>query len=127
MTRAAVLEGCVNETLAALEAQAAAAAAEPEAVRTALHAIEQQESEHASLAFAFVAWATTVDRAARPAAREAFELAKRACEQPTSAPDAQPAALLARHGRLSASQRNQLRRQAFPEVVAPALRELLAG
>src|SRR5688572_22789428 len=78
MVHATVLEGCVNETLATLEARSARELAGPRAVREALRAIERQESDHASLAFRFVSWAIQIGgHDLRDAARGAFELADR--------------------------------------------------
>jgi hypothetical protein len=67
----ALAEGCVNETLAALEAHAGAADAEPSAVREVLTVIARDESEHAALSFRFVRWALERgDRDVRSAAGE---------------------------------------------------------
>ncbi len=128
MTHATVLEGCVNETLAALEAQKAAMHAEPRAVRESLVAIEQQESDHASLAFEFVSWAIAVGGTPiRTVARDAFALAR---DQVARSPE--PAAehsleferLLTAHGRLPAKARHSLRQHALDEVVLPAADKL---
>lgn len=126
MTHATVLEGCVNETLAALEAEAAAAQAEPEAVREVLRAIQRQETDHASLAFAFVSWALALGGAAvHVAAAAAFQQAEREAKRYPQQPEPAHAALLRSHGRLSAAQRKELRERAFVQVIAPAAAELL--
>ncbi|MEZ4302501.1 MAG: hypothetical protein R3B70_46665, partial [Polyangiaceae bacterium] len=54
---ATVIEGCVGETLAAIEVAASAAAAGPLRVREALSAIAEDETRHAELSWAFVKWA----------------------------------------------------------------------
>jgi hypothetical protein len=131
MTHATVLEGCVNETLAALEAEKAAAHAEPLAVRESLLAIEQQESDHASLAFEFVSWAIAVGGAPiRAVARDAFAFARDQIEKtPEPANERAPElerALMAR-GRLPASARYSLRRRVFNEVLLPAAEKLVAS
>ena len=126
MTHATVLEGCVNETLAALEAEAGATHAEPEAVREVLRAIQRQETDHASLAFAFVSWALAVGGAGvRAAAVAAFQLAEREIKGRLQQPEPEHAALLRAHGRLSAAQRTELRERAVRQVVTPAATELL--
>jgi hypothetical protein len=128
MVRATVLEGCVNETLAAVEAKIAAELAEHAAVREALLAIERQESDHASLAFRFVAWAIAVGgRDVRSAARAAFALASDGnhATQLASAPLDVHEQALRSHGRLSERARGELRKRALHEVIAPAARALL--
>ncbi|HEY6560641.1 MAG TPA: hypothetical protein VI072_25355 [Polyangiaceae bacterium] len=128
LTHATVLEGCVNETLAAFEAQTAQAHAGFAAVRGALSAIERQESDHASLAFRFVSWAIAVGGArVRQAARDAFVLAERRIRDaalPESADAAAEQALLS-HGRMPARRRAELRRRVLSEVIAPAAQALL--
>lgn len=126
LVHATVLEGCVNETLAALEARAAHASAEPEAVRGALLAIERQESDHASLAFRTVGWAiASFGPDVRASARAAFADAAR--DIGTGAlPEVDPLdAACARHGRLSPRARIELRRRALHEVLVPAMHALL--
>jgi hypothetical protein len=52
-------EGCLGETVAALEAATAATLATDPAVKRALSRIAQDEQAHAGLAFKFLAWALT--------------------------------------------------------------------
>lgn len=126
MARDTVLEGCVNETLAAIEAQTARTLAEPEAVRDVLRLIESQESEHASLAFAFVSWASSIGGPkVRDAVRSAFALAGEQVRVAPSPPALEQDEMLARHGRLPESQRVELRKRAFAELIIPAARELV--
>jgi hypothetical protein len=54
--RAAVLEGCIDETLAAHEAACLAALAEDPQVVRVLERIASDEARHAALAWKFVAW-----------------------------------------------------------------------
>lgn len=54
--RAAVLEGCIDETLAAHEAACLAAVAEDPQVVSVLEQIAIDEARHAALAWAFVEW-----------------------------------------------------------------------
>ena len=131
ITHATVLEGCVNETLAAFEAQSAAGYTTLDAVRGALKAIERQETDHASLAFRFASWAIRVGgQEVRSAAQNAFALAERQIRHaalPESA--AQERALdeptLLRHGRVPARRRIELRQRVLSEVIAPAAQALL--
>ncbi|HEX2673020.1 MAG TPA: hypothetical protein VHM25_19200, partial [Polyangiaceae bacterium] len=56
-------EGCLGETVAALEAVAAAEAAVDPAVKHALERIARDELNHAELAFQFLRWALSVSSA----------------------------------------------------------------
>ncbi|HZO13854.1 MAG TPA: ferritin-like domain-containing protein [Polyangiaceae bacterium] len=115
-------EGCINETLAALCAQAAHDDARDEVVKTALHAIARDEARHAALAWRFVAWAVRRDPSARAAVEEVFA---------SALPPSEPAKGmsppgLANHGQLSPSRRAQIIRGGFDSVVIPCAYELLA-
>jgi hypothetical protein len=123
----AICEGCINETLAALEAEAGAAAAESRAVREILTTIARDESEHAALSFRFARWALDVgDQAVRSAAQEAArETLARVEREPVL--EGAVDSLLSRHGRVVGAKRRALRRAAVGEVLEPALAELFGG
>jgi hypothetical protein len=122
----AILEGCIGETTAALEAGWAADAATDPVVREVLQAIAEDEARHAALAFRFVAWAAQrdervgalIERHARAASGEGTR---------GNAGDAsvRERAELARHGVLDGATREAARRTALREVVGPALFELM--
>jgi hypothetical protein len=57
VVQSAVAEGCVGETLAAIEAEAAGEGAQSDVLRQALSLIAADEAEHAALAYRFAAWA----------------------------------------------------------------------
>jgi hypothetical protein len=120
----AIHEGCVGETLAAAEAREAAANASDPRVAAELHAIAEDEAEHAVLAWRFVAWAIGVaDAQARAAIRR--ELDRVASSAAPGVSDDAPLEL-ARHGFVVGARRQELRAQVIAEVVAPCAR-LLAG
>jgi hypothetical protein len=54
-----VQEGCVNETVAALDAESRSEATSDPAVRAVLRRISDDEAAHAELAWRFVHWALT--------------------------------------------------------------------
>lgn len=115
---ATVIEGCVGETLAAIEVAASAAAAGPGAVREALSAVAEDETRHAELAWAFVQWAAGVGGAAlRGRIALAFEQAFEQAAEPVRSDD--PAGC-AEHGFLSDDEVSRLRRKAIAEVLRPA-------
>jgi hypothetical protein len=69
-------EGCLGETVAALEAVAAAESASDPAVKRTLERIARDEREHAELAFQFLRWVLS---SSSPEARH--ELAREAARQ----------------------------------------------
>ncbi len=123
----AAIEGCVNETIAALIAAEQRAAATDAAVRDALEMIARDESSHAELAWRTVSWALARGgERVRRALQQAFAVALAA---PGEFPGAcaQPDAALAHHGRLDVAALQRIRRQALDEIVAPCAARLLAG
>jgi rubrerythrin len=70
--RAAVLEGCIDETLAAHEAACLAARAEDPQVASVLEQIASDEARHAALAWKFVAWVIGERPQLRPVVVEAL-------------------------------------------------------
>ncbi|WP_437966274.1 ferritin-like domain-containing protein [Sorangium sp. So ce260] len=126
LTLAAVVEGCVGETLSAIEAEVAAYAAQPPAVRMALQAIARDETRHAELAWAFVRWALATGGAglrARVAAAFARALDQVASEPPGSAGRDLPPS----HGFLPDGELHRMRQQAITDVLRPAAAALVAA
>ncbi len=122
---ATTAEGCVGETIGAVEARAALEGAEAEDVRAALEQIANDESNHSELAWEFVRWALDQgDDSVRSAVRQAFQAALGRWSGP--APEADPDAdALAAHGRLDARTLHHVRQRALLEVVKPAAEALL--
>ncbi len=120
----AVAEGCVAESLGALEAADAAEGAQDDEARALQQRIATDESRHAELAFRLVRWALDRgDPAVAPAVAGAFDAADAALG-PCPAADPDEDALRA-HGRLTARRRWELRERAFAELIAPARAALL--
>jgi hypothetical protein len=118
---ATIREGCIAETLAAVQAEVAHELAEDAVVADALARIAADEARHAALAWRFVQWA--LERGGpriRAAAERAFEVGV-----PTSsgldAPD------LRRHGRLGADELASLRRHAYALVIRPCAAAVLGA
>jgi hypothetical protein len=114
----ALLEGCLGETSAALEAAWAADDATDPIVREALERIATDEARHAALAFEFVAWAAAQDARVtelgrRVLATAAAELVPETALTATSLAQRR----LAEHGVLPASVRQAARRAALRDVV----------
>ncbi|WP_044986242.1 ferritin-like domain-containing protein [Sorangium cellulosum] len=117
-------EGCIGETIAAIEAAEAALHATDPAVRRALETIAEDETRHAELAFRFAAWA--IERDPSLASAVADELAAAASEPAPATPDDAARSGLLGFGVLSPAHRRTLRERALAQVVAPCARALLA-
>lgn len=108
-------EGCVGETIAALTALRAGRGCRAPAAADALRQIADDETRHAELAWATVAWA--VDVGGPEVAAAVRELAARlraeafAAEVEVSEPD------LAAFGRLGAKTRAEIRRTAWTDIL----------
>lgn len=124
VVRLAIDEGCIGESVAALEAHAAADLASEPSVKQILAEIAADETRHAELAFRFVAWAAAGD--ARVAGVVQSRLVALLAEDDVALDATEGAgtdALLA-HGVLSAVMRRSVRSTTLRDVVIPALRAL---
>lgn len=127
VVRAAVEEGCVGETIAAILADEALSEARDPQARHALTVIASDEARHAELAYRFVAWALGKgDSSLMSVVEEAFD---RALSQRMNAPilESSPEPFdLAAHGRLSPEAMADITRRVASEVIAPARAALRA-
>jgi hypothetical protein len=126
LTVAAFEEGCIGETLGALEAAVARTMATRPKIKAILARIAEDESRHAELAWIFVRWAISTGgssvraKLARAAARVAAEAT--AAVRPHDEPSV---STLNEHGVLSEEQRQGLKARGLLSVVLPATRDLL--
>lgn len=128
-----VHEGCIGETVAAIEAAEALAHCEDTATRGVLSQIARDEAEHAELAWRFVTWAVErwpeLGAAVRAELARALEDGRRvegtAPRSPTLEPSERDAALL-EHGIVSSSVRAALRLRVLSDVVLPCAEALLS-
>ncbi|NUP11057.1 MAG: ferritin-like domain-containing protein [Polyangiaceae bacterium] len=123
-----ITEGCVGETVAAMEAKEALERVEDPALRFVLREITRDESEHAVLAWRSVAWLLEAHgpRAAAVVRESLGALRASLACGPVPAASAEDERLLAR-GYVGASVRAELRRHAIDRVIAPALEAMLDG
>jgi hypothetical protein len=121
---ATLVEGCIGETIAALDAREGAASALDPHVQRALAEIAGDEERHAELAWRFIDWALAQrpSLAAQLLARARGQLARasRLTPEPRRATFSTPAALL-EHGILSREQKLELEAQALEHVIVPCL------
>jgi hypothetical protein len=120
----AAREGCIGETLAAIQAAEQLAHAEDPAVRAALAVIAEDEARHAELAWRTVAWALrTGGDEVRLAITAVFA---EITEPPISSDTAAASPALLAHGRLSGADLQATLARGLVEVVMPSARALLA-
>lgn len=120
--RRVIREGCVGETVAAVEAGEAAARANDPVVRGALETIAADESAHAELAWRTVKWAlNTFGADVREAIRD--EMARLRDEIDTVYETRRTAwdEVLLDHGVVTTNVRESIRRAALKQVVLPCL------
>lgn len=123
-----IQEGCIAETISAMQLQQALENAEDPALRAALARVLAQEQQHVELAWSFVAWAyERGDARLRAAVAAAFEQPSRSVPAgpnvgPGSATDAQ---LWRQHGRLTDADQLDVARRAIEDAIAPAAALLL--
>lgn len=128
ITRLVVLEGCIGETIAAIEAAEALALATDSTVRTVLERIVADETRHAELAWRFVQWAIgTASGERRDVLRR--ELMNTVAGQlmalgPTEAALSADEKRLAGHGLLPESIGREIRHHVLRDVVLPCARAL---
>jgi hypothetical protein len=128
LVASAVLEGCVGETLAAVQASAQRDQASDPAVKRALSTIAEDEARHAELSFRIVAWAIKAGGAeVRQAAAQAFAEAFAAPHLSGAAAAGEGAPEEVAHGRLPESELRAALGAALRDVVKPAARALLGA
>ena len=116
------LEGCIGETVAAVEARELAARAVDGVVAETLRTIAADESRHSALAWRFLRWA--LERGGARLARTVTAVLERELDSVHRSCDAGAAAAsdeASAHGVLSASARHALRADVLREIVAPCL------
>ena len=114
-----IREGCVGETVAAIEAREAAEHACDPAVRELLLQISEDETRHAELAYRFVKWALAQGgpALARAVRQEFAELAAERLPAHPALTDLDGELL--RHGIVPGVMRQAIRARAFAEVILP--------
>jgi hypothetical protein len=122
-----VLEGCIGETVATVQALDALAAATDPAVREVLEATVADETRHAELAWRFVAWAIAQGGAAvKEAVLQAFS-GFRPPEARVETFAGVDLALYAEHGRQRAVEGRRIAETVMAEIIQPAMCTLLTA
>lgn len=118
-----VLEGCIGETVAALEAEYALERAGDPEVKRALGQIVVDEKEHADLAWRFVQWAIITQPSL--AADVLAAVGAQAGGYPSPCETRNPC-VLSHHGYIAENERRALRTAALRSIVAPVADALCA-
>jgi hypothetical protein len=122
---ACVREGCIGETLAALELGAAALACDDAELAATLRAIADDELRHAALAWRFVAWALDRVPGLAPAVAAVFDSLVVIAAAPEHF-NAYERELLRTHGCLPSAERHRVRLDGVRELLRPCANALLA-
>jgi hypothetical protein len=122
MTRTLVAEGCVGETLAALQVSEAARQARDPALRAVLEGIAADETRHAALAWRTLAWLVEQHPHLADVARAALAEAGGASRVPARAPGGDD---LSAHGCLDEATRARVRAVGLRDVVTALAAETL--
>jgi hypothetical protein len=119
-----IREGCIGETLAAIEARDALEHPLDPAVRTALEVIARDELRHAELAWKTLSWLLESDRVDRRTVRDEVT---RALGEMSSSPHHEPDETddLQAFGVLGAERRAELRHQAAKDVITRCVDSLV--
>jgi hypothetical protein len=126
-----ILEGCIGETVAAVEAAEALAHATDPAVREALTLVTADETRHAELAWRFVRWA--LESGDEAFSRAVTSLLARTAmieasfDEDAPATDEPDEKALREHGMLTVRARHEIRRRVLREIVLPCARGLTVG
>lgn len=118
IVRAAVIEGCIQETISAAQVQRAAERTADPMLAAQLSAVAEDETRHAELSWAFVRWALATHPELHATVAAAFEAAPAA----PAGPDRED---LAAYGVLSAREEAEVARQIERSVIGPCARALL--
>jgi hypothetical protein len=127
IVRLTVLEGCVGESVAAVEAALGAESASDPVVVGVLGGVATDEQSHALLAWDFLRWALAArGEVARSAASQVLRaLEREVATPPALAAGAEHEELVRGSGLLTDAARARLRRDVLETAVLPALRAVL--
>ena len=114
-------EGCIAETISAMQLAVAAERAEDPEVRALLAGIAEDELRHAELAWSALGWMLMRgDDTMRTAVADVFRRATEQVPDAVSIADHLPTPVLRAAGRLSADERLEIAQRALAHCVAPA-------
>ena len=121
-----ILEGCVGETIAAIEAGEAAEHASDPTIRGVLSAISSDEATHAALAWRFVKWALTQgDTDFRSSVVSGFERLQAEAPLASFLRMIPADRELLQNGVVPESMRDEIRARTIEELIIPCARALL--
>jgi hypothetical protein len=118
------VDGCIEETIAASAARAAADRTSDATIRFVQEKIAEDETRHAELAWSILAW---LCRREGPQLHDAIRRAVEDCRSPVSLAEDCGDCDLNAHGMLCDHEQAKVRRHVLDEVVIPCAEALLAG
>ncbi len=115
--KAAIVEGCIEETISARGAHLASELAEDSAIRAALHGLATDEARHAELSWGLVEWMLSVYPALAPEAERCFARALAEEHGACDAADTQEVRWMEKYGQLAPSTKQRLREQVIRDEI----------
>ncbi len=122
IVEAAILEGCVNETISARYVGVALERATDPGICRVLARITEDEARHAELAWRFVEWILIKDPTLSTTVRRCFD---RALSAPPAQVTQDEPSVLERYGHLCARSRSEVREVVLREVIGPRAQALV--
>jgi hypothetical protein len=124
IVHATIVEGCIGETISAMELSHAISLCKVPTLQKTLTTILEEESRHAQLAWGFVRWALKQSDTIKPIVKDAFHpiLEPKTLVQPQRQPND---SCLEEHGQLGDHQRWISNKEAHESVILPAAKALL--
>jgi hypothetical protein len=119
--RAAIIEGCFEETISAAYVQRALDRVQEPGIRAALVRIADDEAKHADLAWRFVNWMLQTYPDLRPTAEECFT---QALANPAAIDQKNDWEFLEEYGHLRPSSKLLVRQTTLEEIIIPRVIEL---
>jgi hypothetical protein len=121
LTRSLIREGCIGETVAAIEARDALEGARDPAVRRVLETVARDELRHAELAWRALRWLVSTGRTSLTAVRQDMAIALAEAASTSRRPDADAGDDMSGLGVVSDARRDELRRAAVTHVIDPCV------
>ena len=127
IVRTVVREGCIGETIAALEATESSSHADDNAVREVFRQIADDETRHAALGWRYLRWAIEERLVTTGQVRREFELAGAEAlpSRPTMKRGGERSGQLLGYGKLPKALRAELQARAWERVIVPTLATVL--
>jgi hypothetical protein len=122
--RAAIAEGCVDETISARGAHVASSMTGDTSLRASIQGLADDETRHAELSWRFVEWMLRKQPGLVPEAERCFAAALAELMEPDEADENRDLQWMERFGQLTGSTKQRVRAETLREEIEPRVRKL---